>query len=225
MIRNGGSNTLNFQFHDPAPRTVCNGYLPPRRDASRHPGGSLLQKTCCRGPGWGWGIRLPGPCHLAAPHVGRERRGGLRIRPTARLCVSVLACESESQSRGEDRLTHPFPSPPHQCQGKEVCRGHGGGGRGDLQQDGEQLGLGMEEQRNVSSLLAVPGRWADAMTGPEYSRGFYSAQGGQATLTACQLLGSRESPQPGSRGLGVPGTPRVGAHPGDPSPHEAGFLY
>ncbi|ELK19254.1 Vinexin [Pteropus alecto] len=37
VIRNGGSNTLNFQFHDPAPRTVCNGYLPPRRDASRHP--------------------------------------------------------------------------------------------------------------------------------------------------------------------------------------------
>uniref|UniRef100_A0A667H0I4 Sorbin and SH3 domain containing 3 n=1 Tax=Lynx canadensis TaxID=61383 RepID=A0A667H0I4_LYNCA len=37
VIRNGGSNTLNFQFHDPAPRTVCNGYLPSRRDASRHP--------------------------------------------------------------------------------------------------------------------------------------------------------------------------------------------
>ncbi|XP_024603544.1 vinexin isoform X2 [Neophocaena asiaeorientalis asiaeorientalis] len=37
VIRNGGSNTLNFQFHDPAPRTVCNGYFPPRRDASRHP--------------------------------------------------------------------------------------------------------------------------------------------------------------------------------------------
>uniref|UniRef100_A0A8C9JB56 Vinexin n=1 Tax=Panthera tigris altaica TaxID=74533 RepID=A0A8C9JB56_PANTA len=37
VIRNGGSNTLNFQFHDPAPRTVCNGYSPSRRDASRHP--------------------------------------------------------------------------------------------------------------------------------------------------------------------------------------------
>ncbi|XP_036884578.1 vinexin isoform X3 [Sturnira hondurensis] len=37
VIRNGGSNTLNFQFHDPAPRTVCNGHFPPRRDASRHP--------------------------------------------------------------------------------------------------------------------------------------------------------------------------------------------
>ncbi|XP_069872721.1 vinexin isoform X3 [Dipodomys merriami] len=38
VIRNGGSNTLNFQFHDPAPRTVCNGYTTsPRRDASRHP--------------------------------------------------------------------------------------------------------------------------------------------------------------------------------------------
>ncbi|XP_014446363.1 vinexin [Tupaia chinensis] len=37
VIRNGGSNTLNFQYHDPAPRTVCNGYFPPRRDASQHP--------------------------------------------------------------------------------------------------------------------------------------------------------------------------------------------
>lgn len=37
VIRNGGSNTLNFQFHDPAPRTVCNGYAPPRRDGSQHP--------------------------------------------------------------------------------------------------------------------------------------------------------------------------------------------
>uniref|UniRef100_G1PAB2 Vinexin n=1 Tax=Myotis lucifugus TaxID=59463 RepID=G1PAB2_MYOLU len=37
VIRNGGSNTLNFQFHDPAPRTVCNGYFPTRREASRHP--------------------------------------------------------------------------------------------------------------------------------------------------------------------------------------------
>ncbi|KAM4802607.1 vinexin isoform X3 [Urocitellus parryii] len=34
VIRNGGSNTLNFQFHDPAPRTVCNGYIPQRREAS-----------------------------------------------------------------------------------------------------------------------------------------------------------------------------------------------
>ncbi|KAM6149886.1 vinexin isoform 1-T1 [Erethizon dorsatum] len=37
VIRNGGSNTLNFQFHDPAPRTVCNGDIPATRDASRHP--------------------------------------------------------------------------------------------------------------------------------------------------------------------------------------------
>ncbi|XP_021570940.1 vinexin [Carlito syrichta] len=37
VIRNGGSNTLNFQFHDPAPRTVCNGYFTPRRDASQDP--------------------------------------------------------------------------------------------------------------------------------------------------------------------------------------------
>uniref|UniRef100_A0A8C6RAE5 Vinexin n=1 Tax=Nannospalax galili TaxID=1026970 RepID=A0A8C6RAE5_NANGA len=37
VIRNGGSNTLNFQFHDPAPRTVCNGYTPPSRDASQQP--------------------------------------------------------------------------------------------------------------------------------------------------------------------------------------------
>ncbi|XP_006884965.1 PREDICTED: vinexin [Elephantulus edwardii] len=37
VIRNGGSNTLNFQFHDPAPRTVCNGCFPQRSDASQHP--------------------------------------------------------------------------------------------------------------------------------------------------------------------------------------------
>ncbi|KAK7810358.1 hypothetical protein U0070_022121 [Myodes glareolus] len=37
VIRNGGSNTLNFQFHDPAPRTVCNGCAPPRRDGPQHP--------------------------------------------------------------------------------------------------------------------------------------------------------------------------------------------
>ncbi|KAM5264116.1 vinexin [Ctenodactylus gundi] len=37
VIRNGGSNTLNFQFHDPAPRTVCNGHVPPTRDASQEP--------------------------------------------------------------------------------------------------------------------------------------------------------------------------------------------
>ncbi|XP_064128771.1 vinexin isoform X1 [Loxodonta africana] len=37
VIRSGGSNTLNFQFHDPAPRTVCNGCFPQRRDASRCP--------------------------------------------------------------------------------------------------------------------------------------------------------------------------------------------
>ncbi|CAO2591496.1 Sorbs3 [Lemmus lemmus] len=36
VIRNGGSNTLNFQFHDPAPRTVCNGCAPPRRDGPQH---------------------------------------------------------------------------------------------------------------------------------------------------------------------------------------------
>nr|XP_044622746.1 vinexin isoform X4 [Equus asinus] len=32
-----GSSSRGTQFHDPAPRTVCNGYFPPRRDASRHP--------------------------------------------------------------------------------------------------------------------------------------------------------------------------------------------
>nr|XP_036306238.1 vinexin isoform X1 [Pipistrellus kuhlii] len=37
VIRNGGSNTLNFQFHDPAPRTVCNGYFPTRREPPQHP--------------------------------------------------------------------------------------------------------------------------------------------------------------------------------------------
>lgn len=43
VIRNGGSNTLNFQFHDPAPRTVCNGCYTPRQDASRHPDPTCYQ--------------------------------------------------------------------------------------------------------------------------------------------------------------------------------------
>ncbi|XP_062055372.1 vinexin isoform X2 [Lepus europaeus] len=32
-----GSASRGSRFHDPAPRTVCNGYYPPRRDAARHP--------------------------------------------------------------------------------------------------------------------------------------------------------------------------------------------
>lgn len=52
VIRNGGSNTLNFQFHDPAPRTVCNGYFPPRREAPRQPGGSAQENP---DPGAPWG--------------------------------------------------------------------------------------------------------------------------------------------------------------------------
>ncbi|XP_054546496.1 vinexin isoform X2 [Talpa occidentalis] len=32
-----GSSSRGTRFHDPAPRTVCNGYFPQRRDASRHP--------------------------------------------------------------------------------------------------------------------------------------------------------------------------------------------
>ncbi|KAM5308132.1 vinexin isoform 4-T4 [Glossophaga mutica] len=32
-----GSSSRGTRFHDPAPRTVCNGHFPPRRDASRHP--------------------------------------------------------------------------------------------------------------------------------------------------------------------------------------------
>uniref|UniRef100_A0A8C0XJV9 Vinexin n=1 Tax=Castor canadensis TaxID=51338 RepID=A0A8C0XJV9_CASCN len=64
VIRNGGSNTLNFQFHDPAPRTVCNGYTPPRRDASRHPDPSWYQTW--PGPG-SW--RTPSPKTSAPQHA------------------------------------------------------------------------------------------------------------------------------------------------------------
>ncbi|XP_020755606.2 vinexin isoform X4 [Odocoileus virginianus] len=37
LLAHVGSSARGTRFHDPAPRTVCNGYLPPRRDASRHP--------------------------------------------------------------------------------------------------------------------------------------------------------------------------------------------
>ncbi|XP_038602909.1 vinexin isoform X2 [Tachyglossus aculeatus] len=43
VLRDGGSNTLNFQFHDPAPRTVCNGSSHPRRPALRDLGPSWYQ--------------------------------------------------------------------------------------------------------------------------------------------------------------------------------------
>ncbi|XP_023961334.1 vinexin isoform X4 [Chrysemys picta bellii] len=35
VIRNCGSNTLNFEFHDTSPRTACNGTVEPRRAAPR----------------------------------------------------------------------------------------------------------------------------------------------------------------------------------------------
>ncbi|XP_065255126.1 vinexin [Emys orbicularis] len=35
VIRNCGSNTLNFEFHDTSPRTACNGTAEPRRAAPR----------------------------------------------------------------------------------------------------------------------------------------------------------------------------------------------
>nr|XP_020755608.1 vinexin isoform X5 [Odocoileus virginianus texanus] len=37
LLAHVGSSARGTRFHDPAPRTVCNGYLPPRRDASRQP--------------------------------------------------------------------------------------------------------------------------------------------------------------------------------------------
>ncbi|XP_049625402.1 vinexin [Suncus etruscus] len=61
VIRNGGSNTLNFQFHDPAPRTVCNGHYPPRRDAPRYSDAAWYQT-------WpGPGSRQPGSQKTPTP--------------------------------------------------------------------------------------------------------------------------------------------------------------
>ncbi|XP_037669021.1 vinexin isoform X5 [Choloepus didactylus] len=66
VIRNGGSNTLNFQFHDPAPRTVCNGHFAPRRDASQHPDPAWYQTW----PGPGSGSRPSGsPKTLGPQHA------------------------------------------------------------------------------------------------------------------------------------------------------------
>ncbi|XP_053434527.1 vinexin isoform X1 [Nycticebus coucang] len=61
VIRNGGSNTLNFQFHDPAPRTVYNGYFTPRRDASQHPDPAWYQTWPSPGSRPSASTKAPGP--------------------------------------------------------------------------------------------------------------------------------------------------------------------
>ncbi|XP_007949014.1 vinexin [Orycteropus afer afer] len=63
VIRNGGSNTLNFQFHDPAPRTVCNGCFPQRTDASRHPDTAWYQTWPGPGSRPSSGLKTPAPQH------------------------------------------------------------------------------------------------------------------------------------------------------------------
>ncbi|KAM9621733.1 vinexin [Trichechus inunguis] len=63
VIRNGGSNTLNFQFHDPAPRTVCNGCFPQRRDASRHPDTAWYQTWPGPGSRPSGSLKTPAPQH------------------------------------------------------------------------------------------------------------------------------------------------------------------
>ncbi|KAM6220417.1 vinexin [Rhynchocyon petersi] len=63
VIRNGGSNTLNFQFHDPAPRTVCNGCFPQRRDASQHPDTTWYQTWPGPGSRPSGSPKTPGPQH------------------------------------------------------------------------------------------------------------------------------------------------------------------
>uniref|UniRef100_A0A4X1VB66 Vinexin n=1 Tax=Sus scrofa TaxID=9823 RepID=A0A4X1VB66_PIG len=68
VIRNGGSNTLNFQFHDPAPRTVCNGYFPPRREAPRQPDPAWYQTWPAPGS------RPSGNQKTPASHKRREKR-------------------------------------------------------------------------------------------------------------------------------------------------------
>ncbi|XP_073911264.1 vinexin isoform X2 [Castor canadensis] len=59
-----GSSSRGTRFHDPAPRTVCNGYTPPRRDASRHPDPSWYQTW--PGPG---SRRTPSPKTSAPQHA------------------------------------------------------------------------------------------------------------------------------------------------------------
>nr|XP_020831420.1 vinexin isoform X3 [Phascolarctos cinereus] len=97
VLRNGGSNTLNFQFHDPAPRTVCNGHSAPRRVApdpswyqtwpvseSQVPGGTK-QPVSQGGPNWSatWtkGGKPRDKCWVKYEGIGPVDESGMPIAP------------------------------------------------------------------------------------------------------------------------------------------------
>ncbi|XP_056669670.1 vinexin isoform X2 [Monodelphis domestica] len=97
VLRNGASNTLNFQFHDPAPRTVCNGRSPPRRVApdpswyqtwpvpeNQDPGGTkpLISQSA---PNWSatWtkGSKHRDKCWVKYEGIGPVDESGMPIAP------------------------------------------------------------------------------------------------------------------------------------------------
>ncbi|XP_072490979.1 vinexin isoform X2 [Notamacropus eugenii] len=97
VLRDGGSNTLNFQFHDPAPRTVCNRHLAPRRvipdpswyqtwpvSESQVPGGVKQPVSQC-GPNWSatWtkGSKQRDKCWVKYEGIGPVDESGMPIAP------------------------------------------------------------------------------------------------------------------------------------------------
>ncbi|KAM9070229.1 vinexin isoform 4-T4 [Sarcophilus harrisii] len=97
VLRNGGSNTLNFQFHDPAPRTVCNGHSAPRRviadpswyqtwpvSESQVPA-STKQPVAQGGPNWSatWtkGSKPRDKCWVKYEGIGPVDETGMPIAP------------------------------------------------------------------------------------------------------------------------------------------------
>ncbi|XP_074143613.1 vinexin isoform X2 [Sminthopsis crassicaudata] len=97
VLRNGGSNTLNFQFHDPAPRTVCHGHWAPRRVApdpswyqtwpvseSQVPASSK-QPAAQGGPNWSatWtkGSKRRDKCWVKYEGIGPVDETGMPIAP------------------------------------------------------------------------------------------------------------------------------------------------
>ncbi|XP_074065247.1 vinexin isoform X2 [Macrotis lagotis] len=97
VLRNGSSNTLNFQFHDPAPRTVCNGHATARRvvpdpswyqtwpaSESQVPGGSK-PPTSQYNPNWSatWtkGSKQREKCWVKYEGIGPVDESGMPIAP------------------------------------------------------------------------------------------------------------------------------------------------
>ncbi|KAM9195080.1 vinexin isoform 3-T3 [Dugong dugon] len=58
-----GSSSHGTRFHDPAPRTVCNGCFPQRRDASRHPDTAWYQTWPGPGSRPSGSLKTPAPQH------------------------------------------------------------------------------------------------------------------------------------------------------------------